>query len=506
MSNDLLKESVQTKPDAALGAGSPMQSGLLSWFQVLADSDEAPPYWSRARDTWLRQFVTAPGNDLLAGTVATVAAKVAGTGWYLEGPERTANFYRKLLLRTSEFGDGWDMMVNKAVWDYLTQDAGGWLERIREGTEGAAIGFAALDNAQMYITGDPAYPAEYATSFAADGEKAGRQRLHRSQFIHMVDCPSPQERMLGVGFCAVSRALATARILMDVTRYEREKLSDLPPAGLLLLNNMSQQQWQDLQTAYDTRQQQRGNTVWRQVMVAFGLDPTLPLSADHFAFSQLPDSYDKRAQTEIAIYAFALAFRIDPREIWPVSSGALGTTTEAEVMHLKARAKGAGLVLTQIERALNDGLSLPKNITFAFDFQDTEEDARSIEIAQGKAEFIRALWEPAGTTGQGLVSTEEARAWLVREGLFDEEDLLVVDDEGRADDIETAKGRFSIDMGPKARAYRDGRLVRLKGRRRVWPAGDLALKAAADNFRLGKIDADTLAEFAISAAVERRSL
>jgi hypothetical protein len=86
--------------------------------------------------------------------------------------------------------------------------------------------------------------------------------------------------MLNVGFCAVSRALTVARILMDIARYEREKLSDLPPAGLLLLNNLSQQQWGDLQKQYDTRQQQRGNTVWRQVMVAFGLDPSVPLSAE----------------------------------------------------------------------------------------------------------------------------------------------------------------------------------------------------------------------------------
>lgn len=497
---DDLTLSVQTKPT---GVASPAHSQLTGWLQILANADEAPPWWSRKRDAWLREFVKSPGNDLLVGTIATVIAKVAGTGWYLEGPERTCNLYRKVLLQASEFGDGWDSMINKVVYDYLTQDAGGWIERIRQGEEGAALGFAALDNARMWVTGDPAYPAEYQTSFAAEGEKAQAQRMVRAQLIHLVDCPAPDERMLGVGFCSVSRALTTAHILMDIARYEREKLSDLPPAGLLMLNNMSQNQWQDLQAGYDTRQQQRGNEVFRQVMVAFGLDPTLPLSAELFQFSQLPDAFDKRTQTELAIYSFALAFRVDPREIWPVSSGSLGTAAETEVMHRKALAKGAGLLLTDIERALNDGYSLPASVTFHFDFQDTAEDEQAMAIANAKADFIHKLWAPAAM-GDGLISREEARAWLVREGLFEEDELLVMDDDGRADDIEAAKSWHAVDMGPKVRAHRNGRTVRLKAGGRKWVVPDMALKAAAQNYALGRIDMDTLAEFAIGAAVEAR--
>ena len=501
--SEQLDNSIQTRPDAAVSAASPTTSTLLGWLSVGADADEAPPYWSRSRDIWLRQFVTTPGNDLLAGTVSTVAAKVAGTGWYLEGPERTANLYRKAILQASDFGAGWDVLATKATWDYLTQDQGGWIERIRKGEQGAALGFAHLDNAQMYLTGDPSYPAEYRTSFVAEGEKAGRQQLHRSQFIRLVDAPSPRESLLGVGFCAVSRAMTTARVLMDITPYEREKLSDLPPAGLLLLNNLSEKQWGDLQQKYDTRQEQRGNEIWRQVMVAFGLDPSVPIGAELFQFSNLPEAFDKRTQTEIAIYSFALAFRIDPREIWPVSSGTLGTATEAEVMHLKARAKGAGLVLTQIERALNDGMSLPPSLVFKFDYQDTEEDAQSVEIAQGKADFIRRLWEPS-SLGTGIIGTEEARAWLVREGLFDEDELMVMDDQGRADDVEEAKSRYAVDLGPRVRAYRDGRVVRMQRKARVFAVPDLALKAAAENYAQGRIDADTMAEYAIACAVEAR--
>ncbi len=227
-----------------------------------------------------------------------------------------------------------------------------------------------------------------------------------------------------------------------------------------------------------------------------------PLTAELISFSSLPEAFDKRTTTEIAVYSFALAFRIDPREIWPVSGGQLGTATETEVMHMKARAKGAGLLLTQIERSFNDGLTLPASLKFRFDYQDSEEDQAAAAIAQQKADFIRRLWEPANT-GEGLLSREEARAWLVKEGLFDEEDLLVIDEEGRAEDLEEAKSR--VDLGPLVRCYHDGRVVRLKARPRQFMRPDMALKAAAENYAAGKIGVGTLADFAIAAAVEGRA-
>jgi len=430
---------------------------------------------------------------------------VATTGWYLEGPERTANLYRQILLERSDFGAGWSFLVQKTVQDYLTQDAGGWIERIRlnkNARDGAAIGFAQLDNARMSIKGNPEYPATYQP----DG--ADPVRMHHSQLIHIVDNPSPQQDRYNVGFCALSRALSTSRILMDITRYERERLSDLPPAGLLMINNLSARQWQDLVTAYDTRQQQRGNQVWRQVMIAFGLDPSVPMSAEIFSFSTLPEHFDRRSMTEIAINSFALAFRIDPREIWPISTGPLGTATETAVQHMKARAKGSGLLLTEIERHLNDGLSLPASLSFEFEYQDTEEDEQEARIAQMKAEYIRTLAEPFAARGgvveeAAIITREEARSWLVREGLFDEEDLMTMDDEGRATDIEEAKS-FAVDMGPRVRAYSSGRTLHLEKRQKIWPVKKAdTITPRGANEPLPPVDDVEITEADIQAALNR---
>lgn len=505
-------QTVQTTPDALTGDAI-MPSGDSSSFflRLLYEKDDVPPYWSRARDVWLRSFVLRPGNDLLAGTVSTLVAKCATTNWYLEGPERTANIYRQILLTRAALFGGWSRFIQSWVWEYLTQDQGGWVERIRmhDGYRfikaagysmaynlnvgrGGAVGFSNLDNARMLVSGDPNYSGVYTPQEGHD------VLLHRSQVMRIVDNPSPIETLYGVGYCAVSRAITTARILMDIARYERERLSDLPPAGVLLINNMSKVQWQDVEKQYNLRQRQQGNEVWRDILVAVGLDPSLPLSVDLVSFSQLPEHFDKRTTTEISIYAFALAFRIDPREVWPVASGGLGTATETNIMHLKARAKGAGLILTDIERAMNDGYSLPPSLTFHFDFQDSDEDKQAAEIALLKADFITRLT----AKGVGLVTQQEGREWLVREGLFEEDQLVTMADDTRAEDVSAAKSR--VDMGPRARVFRDGRVVRLERRPQVWRGHsfDGVLKTVAQNYVAGVISEDQLVYNVVAQAVE----
>lgn len=498
-----MRRSVQSHPkvgvdaDAVGGAADLLFSTVL---QVWGSMPCVPGYYSNAqrRDKWLREFVKLPGNDLLVGTVATIVSKVATTGWAIEGPERTANLYRKILLQQSDFGAGWTTFIEKIAWDYLTQDKGGFIERIRSGRKGAALGFAPIDSARCMLTGDPRKPVVYE-------DRSGEpHNLDLSQVVHIVDSPSPMERLNNRGFCAVSRAWTTARILMDIAVYERERLSDLPPAGLLTINNLTRQQWEDIGETYETRQQQKGNNVWRNIMVAFGLDPAIPVDAKIISFSNLPEHFNKRDATEIAIYSFALAFREDPRELWPVSTGTMGTATEANIQHMKARAKGTGMVLTEIERGFNDGLSLPPSLTFRFDFQDTEEDQQAAEIANLKADYITKLWKPDAAMGMGIISTEEARQWLVRQGLFDEEDLQTMDDEGVATDVETAKAWGAVDMGPRVRAYSDGRTVQLE--RRLFPvakAGEGIVAVASENLRRGLITPEAAAEWALGELIER---
>ena len=139
-------------------------------------------------------------------------------------------------------------------------------------------------------------------------------------------------------------------------------------------------------------------------------------------------------------------------------------------MHLKAKAKGPGLILAGIERALNDGLSIPSSLMFRFDFQDTDEDEQAARIAQLKAQFATTLFTPPPGQVEGILTREEARAWLVRQKLFDEEELpaIVAPVEQVAEDVEAAKSLLRLDMGPKSRVYSDGRVIRLEHRAQAW--------------------------------------
>jgi hypothetical protein len=481
------RRSVQVESPIPLTGAAGSLSQNWSIWNFLGSMDECPPYWSRQRDAWLREFVYRPGNDLLAGVMATAVNKCVSTGFVLEGPERTVNLYRDILLQRSEFGSGWAKMVGKDAFDFFSQDQGAFRERIRvsnSDTKGAAMGFAHFDSQRMYLTGKTQYPAEYLD---IDGNA---HRLHYSQVQRYTDLPSPKETLYGIGFSAVSRAITTAHILVDIARYKRQRLSDLPPAGLLLLNNMEKTKWEDMEKEYTKDERNKGNSTWRNVMVAFGLDPAIPMTAELFEFSRLPEHFNEPEAVRIAVLSLALAFNMPVQEIWSVLAGQMGSAKEADVQHIEAAGKGTGAFLTETERGWNDGLCLPANITFRYDFRDVEEDQTAAQVRDIKATTIRNLWEPTASTGQGIITTDEARQWLQLEGIVSDELMAqggMGTTEMTADDTEMAKAFIRVDDSPLCRAYSDGRLIRIERKPQVWQGVSLAMKKfdrAMDEFNV----------------------
>jgi hypothetical protein len=198
------------------------------------------------------------------------------------------------------------------------------------------------------------------------------------------------------------------------------------------------------------------------MLVAFGLDPEFPVEANLFELSQLPEHYDEKTATEVAVYTFALAFRADPREFWPVSAGPLGTATEATIQHRKAKAKGEGVIYTAIERQLNSPLSLPSSVRFKFDFRDDEDDLQHAEVARQKIQNVRLMWEASpnrqpveeGKINEGIISTEQARYMLALDGIIPDEFV-----EGIT--LNNAVLYDTRSLGPAIRTYRSGRTLKV---------------------------------------------
>lgn len=446
----------KTPLDRTLHGGSSAQDlfGSFTW-SVGSKISKAPRWWSRKRDEWMNDFWKLPGNDILAGAMATMVAKVASTGWYISGPMSIAMAVRDMLANESQFRAGYTDMIQPWVEGYYGRDMGGIVECHRASAtdhEGPALGYAHLDESKCLLTRNPEYPIMYE-----DGESL--RPVHRSQLLRIVDMPSGRERDRGVGFCSVGRCIVTAQILMDLAKYKRERLSDLPPAGLMFISNLTWQQWQQISRRYNTRQRNENNEIWRDLMVICGVDPQYPTSAEMFELSQLPEHFDERDAVELAVYTFSIAFRTDAREFWPVSSGPLGTGMETRIQHLKAKGKGVGIVLSAIERAFAMPHALPEGTTFRFDYRDNEDDMEAATIDHQRLQNIRLMWEsspnrnmPEGQTNDGIITTEEARA------LIQYWDIMppgIVSSPG----IDKAQVYDVRAFGPPVRAYDDGRIV-----------------------------------------------
>ena len=465
--------------------------GVYSWWFSRADDGLAiSSWWSEQRDRELREFWRREGNDILQGAVSSMVKKFKAMSWVVEGPNRVANRFQALLSE-AEFGAGWGILLGKTLEDYHTQDKGAFWELIGAGNpngpmSGPVLGVAHLDAQYCQLTGDATYPVVYLNT--KDGMA---HKLHASRVVHLVDMPSPNEAMNGVGFCAVSRVIASSQVLLKLAQYKNEKLSDLPEAGLLILNNVLPHQFEDAQANHQRGRRKLGQEIWSNIMTLFSLDPSQPASAELVSFANLPEQFNEQESTNIYVNIVALAFGVDVREFWPMTQGALGSARESEVMAQKAKGKGIGDVISTIERAVNWRI-LPEAVSFRFDFQDDEEDKL-------KADTIMSMFVSKGNDpalAEPVVTRMEVRQMLANNvpEYFKEEFLEVESQETEVTDTEREEkaDRVSVDSKGQVKVAR-----RLKRSRT-----DDVLAMAEKNYKEGKIELDDLLEFRLGMRID----
>ena len=438
--------------------------GVFSWwFARTDDGSEILPYWSQARDMQLREFVWREGNDILQGAVSSMVKWGKTLSWVCEGPDRVVNRYQSTLSE-SEFGEGWGTLISKVLTDYYTQDKGASIELIGNGNpdgpiEGPVLGLAHLDAQHIVPTGDIAYPVVF------NNPKDNKpHRIHATRIIRLVDMPSPNEALNGVGFCAVSRVIATTQVLLKLIRYKNEKLSDMPEAGLLILNNIMPKAWEDVQAKHQHERRKLGQEIWSNIMTLFSIDPAQPATANLVSFANLPDGFNEAEATDTYLNIVALAFGVDKREFWPQSSGGLGSARETEVMSQKARGKGKGDVISTIERAINWKV-LPQSVSFRFDFRDDEQDKLKAEINKIKTESIMNMWVKPSDRGAGLFESPVSRV-EIRQILADnvpdyfKQEFLEFDvsDEEELTDTEREDKALNRIVSMAEKNYQDGKI------------------------------------------------
>ena len=470
-----------------------VSGGVFNWFFRRADDGlTISPYWSELRDRQLRDFVRREGNDILQGAISSMVKWGKNLAWLVEGPNRVVNKYQETLAQ-SEYGEGWGILLSKVLEDYFTQDKGATIEIIGGGHPdgplvGPAIGLAHLDSQFVQPTGDPEFPILFHN--LKPDKTTVSHKIHASRVIRLVDMPSPDERLCGVGFCAVSRVIAASEVLLKLARYKNEKLSDMPEAGLLVLNNILPKQWEDAQANNQRGQRRTGSEIWKNIMTLHSIDPAQPAKAELISFADIPEGFDELQSTNIYVSIVALAFGVDSREFWPMAQGPLGSGRETEVQAEKAKGKGKADIIAMIERAINWKM-LPGSVSFRFDFKNDEEDRLKAEINREKVTSIMRMWDSESYRA-GLptpITAMELRQMLA-DNVPDyfKPDFLEFDitDEEELTDTE----RDEKSLGPRVAISDKGRVISHR-----YKNTDMVLTMAEENYKAGLIGLDDLIEF-----------
>ena len=375
-----------------------------------SDIQNEPKYGTSQRDEWLRKVWKQ--EPYLAGVINSVTSIDKNRGWTLTGGRNQVKRFVNILHNRFFFApdlSGWRMSFGGSALSYYTSDLGSVTEIGRDGENGPLDSLYFVDPARCQLTGNAETPLKY------NPVQGSEQLWQYNDYFRIVSLPSTDEARYGLGFCALSRAIELAKIMIGIYQYDNEMLLNRAPRGLLLLKGITEQQWEQAMTARNAKLDGDEKEYYGAVNVLAQNDPGVELEAQLVSLSSLPAEFNQQIFTDLLMYGYALVFGYDPREFWPVSAGALGTATETEAQHRKAGAKGGlDFVLGYAEQLQEE---LPDTVQFEFEERDLDGELANAMVQQAQADVIMTMYEK----GVGIITSEQARILAAGQGLIDPE-------------------------------------------------------------------------------------
>ena len=357
---------------------------FLSNYAWLNDAEDEIVYGkdSRARDKWLREYAAKEPN--LSGVISSVIAIDKNRGSKMVGGRNQVKRYTEMLhdMEVAPGLRGWRPSISFASRSFWSSDMGAVLEVGRDGQNGPMRGLYNVDPARCVLSGNSQYPLRYYPSGSGK-----MQRWREIDYLRVVSIPSTDETFNGLGYCAVSRCLELVKLMIAVYGYDKEQLGAKAPTGLLLLNGISQKQWDNAMKAREADLQSKDYNWFANVAVLASAAATV--DAKLMALRSLPASFQLRDWMDMMIYGYALCFGYDPSEFWPVQFGALGRGTETEIQHEKATGKGRLDFVLGLQEQLQE--NLPDSLSFLFDQRDEKGDLLHAQVDQAWATFGKTL-------------------------------------------------------------------------------------------------------------------
>lgn len=406
--------SVQSRAEnAPFAPVSDVTGAGMFWIQLGQRLNEEPQYnpiYPHWRDVYLQQF--ARSEPMLASAVYSMATRISGLNYTLNGPPRAKKYAQELLTRPG-LGDTLSTLVQKTVSDLHTADNGAFWELWRAGSplsdagNRPVLGFAHLDSRQCWRSYDPEYPVWYTNPITHQIRK-----IHRSRVVFTSDNPQGTEVGRNIGFCATSRVLMMARVFRSMEVFLDEKLSGRFTRAIGAASGITPKQLKDALIQNNDVADAKGYVVYKDI--PFLVSPNMEKGSEIKLMIQdlasIPDGFVFKDDADVYAYILAFCFGVDAREFWPsTTTGA--TKADATVQNMKARGRGIGNDIEMVEGMIR--AALPESVTYEYDYTDDEQDKLAADIHKVRADTHKVYVD------MGAIRPEEARALGIAEGALD---------------------------------------------------------------------------------------
>ena len=419
--------------------------GIISYsvYGTITRGNILPAWGLRSRERYLRDYDRQELNTLWRGARSGIIKKVQSSPWEVKGPKSGVQYFQDLL-RSADFGGGWDNLIMLVLRDYLRHDIGAFIEVIGPGDPngpmtGRITGLAHLDALHCFPTGVPEYPVIYWP------HSGNRHWMHKTRVMRFVDMLDGDDRLLGViGESALSRAIAVVQRELLANRYVAQRLDDKPKPGILLVGNASKDVVEAALRNYREQKASDSASPLGDTIVISSLAQEQPVSVEQISFSEAPEKFDfKQYKVDIDVNELALAIGVDVQELWQLSGGNIGSGTQSAVLHSKSRGKTFGVILKMLERAIND--VLPPAYEFQFKYRDSQDDSEQAQTAQ--------TWAGVANQIASYLTPDEIRRLLankvaaVQDVITDEDGMIA-----RLDDADPVEEAVVPDIGTSPEA------------------------------------------------------
>lgn len=416
------------------------------------DSIFTMPAYSRdsmKRDRWLEMVVKK--ESYLYGILQSVVSIDKNRGWNLIGGRNQVNRFVKILHNFEAAPDlsSWRMGMSNSAQSYYNSDLGCVVEVGRLIENGPLAALFSVDPATCRLTGNIDKPLQYTSGKDGDQSDWGP-----NDYFRVTSMPSTREAMNGLGFCAISRCIELAQILVGVFDHDKEQLGAKAPKGILTIGGLTQEQWQQALDDAESDQKAQESRFFSNILALASGDGTV--TANLVPFSTLPTGgFDQQKFVEMIICGYALNFGYDPREFWPISSGSIGGTgTEIENQHRRATTKGGLDFALGLQEELQD--ELPETLQFEIEQRDVNGDISELDLKQKYVTMINDLRTKVNADEPADISFDEARSMLVEAKIIPEDWTLTeepasvndTDDNANASILERERVQRAIEKFP----------------------------------------------------------